>query len=893
MSTLGRMRRLITFDSGRPAQRAVQGSVDDELAFHLAARVDELVQRGFSREDAEREARKEFGDLQAAREELSHIDQRRVAKRTRRAWWSDLRQDTRVALRSLRSQPGFAAVVLVTMALGIGANGAIYTVVDAALLRPLPYRDPQQLVHLWETNAGLGGRSEASFPDFVDWRAYNSSFDALEGYDETNVTITGGDAPFRAQGARTTAGFLSMLGVPLVLGRSFAPGEDGPRGSPIVVISYGFWQRWFGGDPHVVGRTLIVDGANRTVIGVLPRGFLFAPAGESDLWFTIDRTAQTRGQRFNHWLRVVGRVRQGTTIEQARSDIGTLMQRLGTQYPESNAGRGIAVVPLRDEIIGQVRPTLLMLFGAVALVLLIACANVASLLLARAMTRGREMALRVALGARRGRLVRQLLAESLLLSLGGGLLGIWVAQNATRVLVGAIPENVRGSMPYLANLSTDARVLTYLTLVTITTGVAFGLIPALYASRPRFAALMSGDTRATAGTGRARLRGALVTLEIAMTVVLLVGAGLLTRSLTRLLRVDPGFDASRTLSLRIALPGGQYSPLAQQQFFENVLQQVRALPGVQTVGAIDNLPLNGGGTNTFHVDGQPEPDPARRPEAVMRAVAGDYFRALGIKLLDGRVFDARDDSAAMQAIVISEAVVRRYITSKRAVGAQIRFYAWADQPWTVIGVVGDVKTVRLDEHAPPTIYYSHLQGPANRMSIAIRSAIEPSVVIGGVRRVVSALDPALPVYAIRSMQETINSSPAVYARRYPLVLIGAFAAASLILAIVGIAGVISYSVAQRTREIGVRVALGAERRTILAMVLKQGGALALPGVVIGVVAAFIAARWLRSVLYGVSAGDPLTYSAIAALIVGVALAASYVPARRAAALDPAQVLRSE
>ena len=829
----------------------------------------------------------------SARDELSRIDERRVTKRTRLAWWNDLRQDARVALRSLRSKPGFAAVVLVTMALGIGANGAIYTVVDAALLRPLPYRSPDQLVHLWETKNGMDDRSEASFPDFVDWRAYNSSFEALEGYDGTNVTITGGDTPFRAQGARTTSGFLAMLGVPMVLGRSFAPGEDGPGGSPLVVISYGFWRRWFGGDPRVVGRTLTVDGTHRTVIGVLPRSFLFAPLGECDLWFTTDRTVQTRAQRFNHWLRVVGRVRQGTTIEQARSDIAALMKRLASQYPETNAGRGIAVVPLREEIVGQVRPTLLMLFGAVALVLLIACANVASLLLARAMTRGREMALRVALGARRGRLVRQLLTESLLLSLGGGLVGIWVAQNATRVLVGAIPVNVRASMPYLADLSTDARVLGYLAFVTIATGVVFGLIPALYASRPRFAALMSGDTRATAGTGRARLRAALVTLEIAMTVVLLIGAGLLTRSLTRLLHIDTGFDASRTLVMRVALPGEQYSSLAQQQFFETVLQQVREMPGVQTVGAIDNLPLNGGGTNTFHVDGQPEPDPARRPEAVMRAVAGDYFHALGIKLVDGRVFDARDDSTAMQAIVISEAVARRFITSKSAVGAQVRFYAWANQPWTVVGVVGDVKTIRLDEEAPPTIYYSHLQGPANRMSLAIRSSIEPTALIGSVRRVVNALDPALPVYSIRTMQETISSSPAVYARRYPLVLLGAFAAASLLLAIVGIAGVISYSVAQRTREIGVRVALGAERRTILAMILRQGGELALPGVVVGIAVAYIAARWLGSVLYGVSAGDPLTYFAIAAIVVVVALAASYLPARRAAGLDPAEVLRAE
>ncbi|HJU73657.1 MAG TPA: FtsX-like permease family protein, partial [Gemmatimonadaceae bacterium] len=472
---------------------------------------------------------------------------------------------------------------------------------------------------------------------------------------------------------------------------------------------------------------------------------------------------------------------------------------------------------------------------------------------------------------------------------------IWVANIATGALVAAIPENVRASMPYLQDLTIDARVIVYLAGIALLTGAAFGLVPALYASRPTLGALLSGDRRATAGAARGRLRSALVTFEIALTVVLLVAAGLLTRSLTRLLQVDPGFDATRTLVMRVALPaGGAYANgRAQQRFFETLMDRARAMPGVQTVGAVSNLPLNGGGTNTFRVVGQPEPDPARRPEAVARGVAGDYFRALGIQLVDGRTFDSRDDSAAAPVLMISQSIARRFFGERSAVGAKLHVYAWGDMHWTVIGVVGDVKTSRLDEPAPPTIYYTHLQGPENRMSLVIRTQSDLTTLASEMRSVVRAMDPTLPVYAVRSMEREVSESPAVYARRYPLVLLGAFATAALILAIVGIAGVISYSVSQRSREIGIRVALGAAQRSILSMIMREGGVLALAGVVIGVVAALISTRLLGSVLYGVGAADPLTYGAIAALIVTVSLAASYLPARRATRVDPMTVLRND
>jgi putative ABC transport system permease protein len=889
MSTLHRVRRLLALETGKSVERAV----DEELEFHLATRVEELVRSGLPPQAAEAEARRQFGDVAAARAELTRMDRRRRMRRRRLTWWTELRQDVRFALRVLRGQPGFTAVILLTIALGIGANGAIYSVVNAALLRPLPFREPDRLVHLWETKQGLGDRSEASYPDFLDWRAQNATFEQIEGYGGLGVTVLARGEPLRTQGAHATAGFLRMLGATPAVGRTFAPGEDQPGGAPLVVLSHGFWERRFGSDSGVVGQGVVVDGVSRTIIGVLPRGFLFAPVGDADIWIPTDRAADVRAERFNHWLNIVGRLRSGVRIDRARADLGTVMTRLAGRYPETNSGRGIAVVPLREEIVGPIRPTLLVLLGAVVLVLLVACANVASLLLARALDRGREMAVRVALGASQGRLVRQLLTESLLLAFGGGLLGVWVAQNAVRALVGAIPASVRATMPYLQNLGVDRSVVAYLAVVALATGAAFGLAPALYASRPALASLMSGDRRSTGGVARAGMSNGLVVFEIALTVVLLVGAGLLTRSLTRLVKVDPGFDPTRSLVMRIALPRGMYDSAAtRQRLFENVLARVRGIPGVTAVGAVSNLPLNGGGTNTFRVDGQPLPDRARRPEAVMRAVAGDYFRAMGIRLIDGRVLDARDDSTAAGVILINESFARQLFGNRRAVGERLWIYV-PESAWTIVGVVADVRITRLDENAPPTIYYSHLQGAENRMSVAIRSSVDPGALAASARRAVLSLDPSLPVYGVRTMEREISDSPAVYARRYPLVLLGTFAAAALILAIVGIAGVISYSVSQRMREIGIRVALGADRRRIVSMILRQGGALAVSGVVIGVVAALGGARWLDSVLYGVSAADPLTYICISVLIVGVALGACLVPALRATQVDPATVLRAD
>jgi predicted permease len=884
------IRRAFRLPGGRGS---VERDVDEEIRFHIDTRVDELVRAGMGSAAAEAQALREFGDVARSRQELTAIDHRLAVRRSRGEWWSDVLQDAAYALRTLRRQPAFAAVILLTLALGIGANTAIFSIADAALLRPLPYDDPEGLVHLWQTyGAGQVARSEASYPDFVDWRAQTRAFAGLEGYDPTNVTVVGGEGATMMDGGRVTSGFFDLLGVRPMLGRAFVADEDRPGGARVVVLSYEYWLRHLGGDPQAVGRAISVNGQPHTVVGVLPRGFHFSPIGPADLWLPLDASAEQRAERFNHWVNVVARLGDGVSIEAAQADLASVMSRLVREYPETNAGRGVLVFPLRDEMVGDVRPVLLALLGAVGLVLLIACANVASLLLSRAMARGREMAVRSALGAGRSRLVRQLVTESLVLAVAGGALGVWVARLGVRVVLAAFPSNVLDDMTYLRDVSVDGRMLAFTALVALVTGIAFGLAPALHAARPNTSDLLRHGNRATT-MGRPRLRDVLVTTEIALTVVLLVGTGLLARSIVELLRIDPGFDAEQVLVLRVALSGPAYdSALAQQRFFEQLMERARSQPGVREVGAASHVPLSGGGANTFRVEGQPEPDPARRPEATLRGVAGDYFTAMRIPLIEGRVLSARDDERSPYAIVIDETLARRHFPVRSPVGERLRFYAFPDSSWEVVGVVGDVRSVHLDVHTP-TIYTSHLQAAENRMSVAVRTIGDPAALAGAVRREVRALDPSLPVYGVSTMEQQITNAPAISARRYPLVLIGAFAAAALVLAVVGIYGVIAFGVTQRTRELGIRIALGARSADIIRLVLQHGALLALTGISLGTVVALALSRSLSSVLYRVPTTDPITYLAVAMLLAAVTVAATLIPARRATRVDPADVLRAD
>jgi putative ABC transport system permease protein len=780
--------------------------------------------------------------------------------------------------------------------LGIGANTAIFTVIDAALLRPLPYAEPERLVHLWETRRGdHGDRTEASYPDFVDWRSQSRAFTAIEGYDETNLTVAADvGEPLMLDGVRVTPGFFAMLGVRPILGRAFVPEDATPDGAPVVVLSHAYWRQRLGGDPRVVGRSLTLDRRRYSIVGVLPATFHFAPVDDAEFWLPLESASPRVGQRYNHWLNVVARLAPNVTPDGARSDLSAVMRRLAAQYPETNAGRDAAVIPLRDEIIGPVRTTLLVLFGAVGCVLLVACVNVAGLMLVRSAARGREIAVRSALGADRGRIVRQLLAESALLAVAGGLLGAATAQLGVRLILAVLPPEVASGMPYLQNLRIDRVVVAYAAALAIAAGLLSGLAPALIVSRPPVAELLRRGGRGGSGGARPRVRRALVAAQIALTMVLLVAAGLMTRSLAELLRVDAGFDADRVLTARIALSGTAYDSSArQQQFFETLIGRVRALPGVRAAGAVRNLPLAGGGTNTFRVEGRTEPDPASRPEATMRGVAGDYFRAMGVRLVAGRVFTGGDRATTQPVLLVSAGLARRFFSDEAsAVGQRLRFYAFPESAWTIVGVVGDVRTGPLDADAPPTIYYTHLQGAENRMSIVARTTGDPTGLASSLRREAHALDPSIAVYDVRTMDQQVARSPAVFARRLPLRLVGAFAVAALALAVVGIYGLIAYTVAQRTHELGIRIALGAGRGNILTLVVREGAMLAVLGVSAGLVVALWATRMLGSLLYGVGAADPPTYLAVAVLLGAVALAACYVPARRAARVDPMVALRA-
>jgi putative ABC transport system permease protein len=873
-------------------QSDLREDVDAELQFHLEMHIRDLIAAGCAPAVAREEAERRFGELGSVRRACLAIDTR-VARRSRRLeFLGDLWRDARFAWRSLRRQPGFLAAILLTLGIGIGANSAIFTVVRATLLRPLPYAEPERLVHLWElTPTASSGRSEASHPDYLDLKSRNRSLAGLEGYDATNVTLSGEAIPRRAQGMRVTPGFFRLMGVLPAIGRSFAPEERAPNAPAVVVLSSGYWQRVLGGDPAVLQRTVAIDGRAHRVIGVLPPRFQFAPAGEAELWLPLDRSAEGLAERFNHWLNLVGRLRPGVTLAAARADLSGLMARLASEYPETNQGRGLLAVPLRDEVMGEIRPIVLALFGAVGLVLLIGCANIASLLLARALARQRELAVRVALGAGRRRLMRQLLAESLLIAGLGGLLGAALAPLGVQYLIGRLPGHFVDRLPFLREVQVDGVVLLYALGIALLTGVGFGLLPALQAARASSAELLRGD-RVTGG-GR-RLRDALVVAELALTTGLLVAAGLLGRSLQNLLATDLGFQPERVLTFRIALAGSRYqSGAAQQLFFESLLERTRGLPGVTRAGAVSNLPLNGGGTNTFRVEGQPEPEPSQRAEATMRGVAAEYFQAMGIRLVSGRGFDSRDDSVSAPVVVLSESLARRLVPGGSALGARLRFYAFPASAWTVVGVVGDVKTGSLDAEPPPTIYYSHRQGPENRMALVIRTEGDPTALTGLIRAAVAELDATLPVYGVGAMAGQVDASPALSARRFPLTLITAFAAAALLLAIIGIYGVINYSVTQRTREMGVRMALGASASQLVRSVLRQGVQLAGLGILIGTLLAFSASRVLVSLLYGVSPGDPLTYLGVGLLLGLVTLAASWLPARRAARVDPLTALRAE
>ncbi len=802
-------------------------------------------------------------------------------------------QDLKYGVRMLLKQPGFTAVAMLTLALGIGANTAIFTVIDAALLRGLPYQSPERLYHLWETTPQQEyPQREASYPDFQDWQK-NQAFEGMAAYTGGGAILTGRGEPERLFAPAATANFFSVLGVEPAIGRTFRPGDDTPGAEKVVVLTYGLWQRMFGGDQDILGKPLTINGSSYTVAGVLPASFQFA-LRPADLWLPYQPTEAQLARRYMHGTNVIARLKSGASAQQAQSEMSVIASRIEREHNESHAGTHIRLVPLHEQVVGQVKPVLLLVSGAVGFVLLIACANVASLLLTRSLSRQKEVAIRAALGASRWRMVRQLLTESVLLSLAGGAAGLLMAYWGVDALIAALPENQLNAMPFLKSLQVDAGVLAFTGGLSLLTGIVFGLVPALQSSKLDLHGALKEGGRISGGTVRHRLSGALVATEIALAVVLLVGGGLLIKSLVRLLQVNVGFDPQNVLTMTLALPANKYSePIRRVNFHEQLRERLESLPGVRAVGTVNILPLILGNTTRFNVEGDPTPPPGQEIEANFRVTSVNYFQTLGVPLIRGRGFDDRDMTGAPTVVIINQRLADRVFAGRDPIGRRLSYTATNSTPDLIIGVVGDVKVTGLDDAIRPVLYYPYRQNPQLNASLVVRAGADPATLVSAIRREGRALEPDLALFNVRTMEEMITDSPAAFLRRFPAFLIGIFASVALLLASVGIYGVISYSVNQQTHDIGVRMALGARAPDILRMVLKQGLILTLVGLACGVLAALALARLLGNLLYEVNSYDPSIFALVLATLILVAFLACYVPARRATRVDPMVALHYE
>ncbi len=793
-------------------------------------------------------------------------------------------QDLRYGLRMLVKKPAFTLVAVLTLALGIGANTAIFSLVNAVLLRPLPFGEPERLVWTWGVFSG-GNQASTSPPDFLDYRAQNRTFEGFAAMMFNSFNLTGGGEPERIIGATVTANFFQALGVKPVQGRAFLPDEEQPGRDRVAIISRGLWQRRFGGDPDIVGKTVTLDGRNHTIVGITPDESRLPR--EAEMWTPLNFDQPNMKVRRFHFLRAIGRLKPGVTLEQAQADIDAISAGLEKLYPESNTDWRLLLVPMREQLVGEVRRPLYVLLGAVALVLLIACVNVANLMLSQAAARQKEMALRNALGANRLRLVGQLLVESTILSVFGGTLGLLLAWWGADLLMTLAPDGI----PRMGEIELDNRVFGFTLLVSLLTGVVFGLAPALQASRPDLnEALKEGGKGGGSSSRLGRSRNVLVIAEVAIALVLLIGAGLLIQSFRRLQEVDPGFDPRNVLTMRVILPETKYpEPEKQQAFFEQVLQRIELLPGVQAVGTTTQIPTIGGGDTYFTIEGKPFPDPNLKVTAFNPMVSHNYLRAMKIPLLKGRHFTEAETKETPKSVIINEAFSRTYFADDEPLGK--RLIVDMGEPWAceIIGVAGDAKQFSLDGAVFPVMYLPSIRAGFN--GLVVRTSGDPLAMAPAVRRAVQEVDRDQPVANVRSMDQLLSNVAAQ--ARFRTLLLGVFAAVALCLAGVGIYGVIAYSVAQRTHEIGIRVALGARRGDVLRLVIGQGMKIALIGLGVGVALALAVTRVLSSLLFNVSATDPVTFVVVALLLAGVALLACWVPARRATKVDPMVALRYE
>ena len=856
--------------------------VAEELRQHLDDQYRELRAAGASHDDA---LRAMADDVNAVRSRRSRLRPELIAA------------DVRYAFRTLRRNPGFAIVVLLTLALGIGANAAIFSVVNGVLLRPLPFRDADRLMVIWGDLKRPGLNDiPASAGEYVDYRDRSHAFEQVSAYDTVGFNLTGGGEPERVEGAVVTTTFFSLLGASAQAGRTFVAGEDQPGRDDVVVLSHSLWTRRFSANPAIVGQTIPVDGRPTQVVGVMPAAFQF-PDRSIEIWkpFLLDAEALSDNNRGSHGYTALARLKAGISRQQAQADLNAVTAAFKADHPGNyRNGFGAMLHPLQEEIVGDTGRPLMVLLGAVAVVLLIACANVANLLLARAASRRKEIALRTALGASRGRLVRQLMTESVLVSAVGGLIGLGLAAWGVDLLIASAPD----SIPRIQEVGVDARVVGFTALVSLATGLLFGLVPALRASRAPLNDALKEGGRAGGGGVHGFAGRALVVSEVALSLVLLIAAGLLIHSFTRLQDVAPGFDSSRLLTFRLSLPESRYTTFQKgQSFFDEFFTGLRRRPGVRGVAAINALPFSGfGGSRSFHIEGREEKRPEDQTEEQLRIVTDGYFAAMGIPIVTGREFTERDALNQPRVAVVNDAMAKKHWPHESPIGKRVSFSTNEPHWYEIVGVAGNIKHRALEAVDRPELYVPYRQPlfagwTVRPMYVIARTSADPASIVAIARHEIARVDPDQPISDVRTMDERIGRS--LSSRRFSMVLLALFAGLALTLAAVGIYGIVAYSVTERTHEIGVRVALGAQRRDVMAMVVGQGMTMTIVGTAIGVAASAALARLMSSLLFGVSAVDPVTFVAIPLLLIAVALAACYVPARRAMRVDPLETLRSE
>jgi putative ABC transport system permease protein len=862
----------------------VEQELDEELRYHLERQIEENIAAGMTAREARYAALRAMGGIEQHKEECR--DMRRVN------FIEDFIQDLRYGLRVLVKSPVFTIVAVLSLALGIGANTAIFSVVNGLLLQPLPYPEPERIVDVWHTPPQESFPGMAMFSvspgNYLDWKSQNESFEAMAAYQGNVFSMSDGNTPTTVIGTRVSSEFFSVLRSTPSQGRTFVPEEEQPGRNQVVVLGYGLWQRAFGGDPNLIGQTLSLDSQKFTVIGIMPSGFEFPQEGE--LWVPLAWDEKERQTRAIHDYEVIARLKPEVSLAKAQAEMSTISSRLEQQYPEANKGWGAVVIPLREDLVGDIRPALLVLFGAVGFVLLIACANVANLMLARGANRKKEIAIRIALGAARSRIVRQLLTESILLSTAGGLIGLLLAGWGSQVLV----QMSSGSLPIPGEISMDRWALGFTLLLSFAAGIIAGIAPAFqFSAAETSETLKQGTGRNGGSSASQRTRKALVIAEVILSLILLIGAGLMIRSFWKLQQVDPGFDTSNTIVMGVGLPATKYpDPQQQAVFFDRVLEQISTLPGVVSAGSTTTLPLSGSGsTQPFTIQGRPEPLVAEQPTAKMRYISADYFRAMGVPLRQGRFFNDQDRDKGAQVLIISETMARQFWPGEDPIGKRLTPSFHLDLgAREIIGVVGDVKA-GLDADAAPVMYMPYKQAPRSFMTLVARTTSNPQNFNRAIAEAIRAVDSEQALWNVRTMEQVLTNS--VSGRRFNMTLLITFAGLALVLAAVGVYGVMNYSVTLRRRELGIRLALGAQRGDVLRLVLGQGLALTFIGIGVGLIAAYGLTRLMESLLYGVSATDYLTFISVSGVLLVVGLLASYLPARRATKVDPMIALRSE